>query len=118
MSACIVGPIGTETNDWYAEIWCATIASALGGHTAMPVAESGQSPCIRPSAPKPVKLENTTSRNDASTSGTSIFLNRNVIRSYYTLVDRKRSELPTTEMLENAIAAPAKIGLNRIPNDG
>ena len=36
----------------------------------------------------------------------------------YSTFALSRSELPTTEMLERAIAAPAKIGFKRIPKNG
>lgn len=93
---------------------------ALGGQSDVPILENGQPPCILPSDPYaiPAKLKNA-AINERRTSGAMIFLNTNdICFIYYIFLAFKRSELPTTDRLENAIAAPAKIGFSRIPKNG
>ena len=97
-----------------------TPGRALGGHSDAPIVENGQPPCIFPSEPYVIRaeLKSAIARNDSKTSCVEIFLRENIIPLYYNVFALRRSELPTTETLENAIAAPAKIGFSRIPKNG
>jgi len=75
---------------------------------------------MSPSAPYviPTKLNNAVAKNDNSANIVMIFLDTNDICLYYNVLALRRSELPTTETLENAIASPAKTGDRSQPKNG
>ena len=110
----------TARNDWYAEMWWTTAAARFCGHSVAPTTENGQSPSIPPSAPRVIvaKLKNTTIKIDTRTSETMIFLREGLIRIYYNFFDLSRSELPTTDTLDPAMANPANTGERSQPKTG
>ena len=118
-SATRSNPVGTLRNDWYAEMWCIAIATAFCGQSVTPVAENGQSPCIRPSGPDVIatKQKKAAMRNGASMSGKAIFFIKD-IGLFYNFFDLRRSELLTTDTLDAAIASPAKTGFKSQPKSG
>ena len=82
--------------------------------------ENGQAPVIWPFGPCAinVRLKNTTIKNDANTRDATIFLSDNDMFVVYIFFVFRRSELPTTETDDIAIANPAKAGLRSHPNIG
>src|SRR3989344_1986918 len=97
-----------------------TLGRVLGEHRDAPMVENGQPPCIFPSAPYviPAKPNNAITKNDSKTSCVEIFLKENTIPLYYNVFVLRRSELLTTETLENAIARPANTGERSHPKNG
>ena len=82
--------------------------------------ENGQSPCICPSTPRAIKLKlkNTIARSDTRVRRVRVFVSRDGICIYYNFFDLSRSELPTTETLDPAMANPANTGERSQPKTG
>jgi len=110
----------TARNDWYAEMWWTTAAARFCGHRDSTTTENGQLPSIPPSAARVIvaKPKNATVTIDTRMSETMIFLWVCLIRICYNVFDLSRSELPTTETLDPAMANPANTGERSQPKTG
>jgi len=82
--------------------------------------ENGQPACMFPSSlcAMVAKLKNATITIDTRTSETATLLREWLIRVYYNFFDLSRSELPTTETLDPAMANPANTGERSQPKTG
>ena len=120
MAVVVPADANTARNDWYAETWWTTAAARFCGHKDSPTTENGQLPSIPPSAPRVIvaKPKNATVTIDTRMSETMIFLWVCLIRTCYNVFDLSRSELPTTDTLDPAMANPANTGLKSQPKTG